>query len=621
VVLALVTSAVPSGERLKVPVDSEHMIREVGLILASMPRFERFGVRTLFFALEVVSVFVAGGRFSRLDLDRRDALVVRMAESPRSAIRLFARLLLTVVKPAHFAQRAVAAQLGHPVGRLDDVKPDVEVKFPSTQVFERLGQDTEIRCQVAVIGSGAGGGVVAAELAERGIDVVIIEAGHRVDAAQLGREPARVLRDVYLDGATTMAFGVPSIPLPLGRSVGGTTTINSGTCFRPPERVLDAWAAQGLFLDRGQLDACFSRVEERLNVQPVPEQLLGGSSHVVARGAEALGLEHGPLHRNIRGCQQSAVCPFGCPRNAKQSTNISYVPWALEAGARLYPGVLAKKLLMKGGRVAGLVGRTDTGQQLTVHADIVVSACGSISGVPFLSSVGVKNKNLGRHLTIHPGVKIVAQMPDEVNGWADTPQGYGLTGFQDEGLMFEGAFVPPEYTAIALPFVGRAFTEVMEAYSHLAMFGFMVADEAVGRVWSVPGGRPFITYRLHRKDKQRVQRGLSVLAELFFAAGAERIFLPIAGREEQRTLEAAKKAISAQLDPMALEMAAFHPLGTARMSATSRAGVVDPDLECWDVPGLYVVDGGVVPSALGVNPQITIMGLATRAAQTIADRL
>ena len=156
------------------------------------------------------------------------------------------------------------------------------------------------------------------------------------------------------------------------------------------------------------------------------------------------------------------------------------------------------------------------------------------------AGVGVSSPHLGRHLTIHPGTKIVAQMPEAVNGWADTL----VRARQDDGLMFEGAFVPPEYTAIALPFVGRALTEVMEAYPHLAMFGFMVADQGTGRVWTLPGGRHFITYSLHRDDQRRVQRGLEILAELFFAAGAERIFLPLAGREEQATLEAARTAIS-----------------------------------------------------------------------------
>lgn len=268
-----------------------------------------------------------------------------------------------------------------------------------------------------------------------------------------------------------------------------------------------------------------------------------------------------------------------------------------------------------------MVGRSESGHSLTVHADTVVSACGAITGVSFLHQVGVRSRHLGRHLTIHPGVKIVAQMPEVVNGWADTPQGYGLPGFFDEGLMFEGAFVPPEYTAIALPFVGRAFTEVMEAYPHLAMFGFMVADQPVGRIHVLPGGKTFIRYFLHKEDQHRVKRGLGILSELFFAAGAERIFLPIAGREEQRSLASAQAALTGRFDPMALEMAAFHPLGSSRMSSVSRKGVVDPELESWEIPGLYVVDGGVVPTALGVNPQITIMGLATRAAETIAHRL
>ena len=118
-----------------------------------------------------------------------------------------------------------------------------------------------------------------------------------------------------------------------------------------------------------------------------------------------------------------------------------------------------------------------------------------------------------------------------------------------------------------------------------------------------------------------MQRGLDILSELFFAAGAERIFLPIAGREEQHSLASAKAAVSERFDPLSLEMAAFHPLGTMRMSSRSRTGVVDPDLESWEIPGLYVVDGGVVPTALGVNPQITIMGLATRAAETLGNRL
>ena len=619
--LYLVHATVPPGETLNVTPDAANLYRQVGLVLASMPRFERWGVRTLFFAFEFLSVFVHRTRFSRMPPTDRNGWVVQLAESRIPAIRLFARLLLTVVKPAHFASRSVQTQIGYPAGHLDKVEPVKAITLPPNRVSVGLETDVEVRCQVVVIGSGAGGAVVACELAERGVDVVIVEAGRPPDVEQMGRDPGHVLRTMYQDGATTLAYGRPSIPVPLGKTVGGTTTINSATCFRTPDSVLDRWEHEGLVFDRAHLSSCFDRVEERIQVQEVPEHLLGGSSHVIARGAAALGLEHGPLSRNIDGCRQSASCAFGCPRNAKQSTNITYVPWALEAGARLYSGMRATKILRRNGRASGVVARSDSGRSLTVHADVVVSACGAINGVSFLHQVGLRSPHLGRHLTIHPGVKIVAQMPEVVNGWLDTPQGYGLPGFFDEGLMFEGAFVPPEYTAVAMPFVGRALTDVMEAYPHLAMFGFMVADEPVGRVHVLPGGKHFIRYMLHARDQARVKRGLGILSEIFFAAGAERIFLPIAGREEQKSVAAAHAAVSERFDPLALEMAAFHPLGTVRMSSRPAKGVVDRDLESWEIPGLYVVDGGVVPTALGVNPQITIMGLATRAAETLSSRL
>jgi len=354
----------------------------------------------------------------------------------------------------------------------------------------------------------------------------------------------------------------------------------------------------------------------------VPDHLLGGSSRVIARGAERMGLNHGPLSRNIDGCRQSGTCAFGCPRNAKQSMNITYVPRALEAGARLYTGIRAHKVLRERGRAAGVIAAPKHGgPSLTVRADVVVSSCGTVPGVPFLKSNGIRSKHLGRHMTIHPGAKIGALMPDVIDGWADTPQGYGIYDYADEGIMFEGAFVPPEYAAIAFPFVGRAFTEVMEAYQRLAVFGFMVSDDPSGRVYKGLDGRPFMTYWMTKRNLEQVRRGLRILAEIFFSADAERIFLPLAGVEQHDTLDSAMKVLDQPLDPLALELAAFHPLGTARMATTRKNGVVDPDLQTFEVPGLYVVDGSIFPTSLGVNPQITIMAYATRAAEHLATTL
>ena len=617
--VALVRATLPPGQSLNLPVDPEDLDKRVGLTMASMAWDGRLAVGLGLRLIEWMAVFRHGRPLSSLSQERAEQWVLAWAESRWATIRLWARVLLTVVKPAHFARRDVQRQVGHPAGHLDAVRPKKTITLPPKQVINRLDRNRKIRTQVVVIGTGAGGAVVAAELAQAGIDVVMVEAGRVFDAEEMGRDPAWALREMYQDGGTTIALGSPSIPIPLGKTVGGTTTINSGTCFRLPERVLKKWESLGLPIDRDALNRHFSHVETRISVKPVPPSLLGGSSAVIARGAEAMGLSHGPLSRNIDGCEQSGVCAFGCPRNAKQSMNITYVPDALHAGATLYSRTRATQVLKKGGRAVGILAQNGN-HTLEINADAVVSSCGAITGVPFLQQAGIRSRHLGRHLSIHPGTKIVAVMPEDVDGWADTPQGYGIYDFAEDGLMFEGAFVPPEYTAIALPFVGRKFTEVMENYRRLAVFGFLVSDAPSGRVWRGVGGKPIISYWMPKSDLERVRLGLRTLSKVFFAAGATRIYLPVAHAEEQLSLESALNALDAPLDPLGLEMAAFHPLGTARMATSKRDGVIRPDLETWEIPGLHVVDGSIFPSSLGVNPQLSIMAYATAAAENIASQ-
>ena len=260
-------------------------------------------------------------------LSQRIAWLNLWIDSRFMLFRAISRALLTLVKPSLLANRAAQVAIGMETDRLKTVEPNVPIHLNPAQHTSRIEQNETIRCQVVVIGTGAGGGVVACELAQKGIDVVMLESGQHFDPKTFGSDVNRHLRETYWYGGSTIALGRPGIPIPLGRTVGGTTTINSGTCFRTPNRILDAWSEAGVLQDPSRLDRAYSRVEERISVQSVPSELLGGSSDVIARGAEALRLEHGPLKRNIRGCGQSAVCAFGCPRNAKQSTNITYVPW------------------------------------------------------------------------------------------------------------------------------------------------------------------------------------------------------------------------------------------------------------------------------------------------------
>ncbi len=180
-----------------------------------------------------------------------------------------------------------------------------------------------------MIGAGAGGAVAAAELAEGGMAVMVLEEGHWHDPDGFTARPPEMLARLYRDGGQTITLGTPPIVLPLGRGMGGTTLVNSGTCFRTPPRVLERWAREfGLDVGEESLRACFERVEEALSVSEVTPELAGLNAAVARRGAERLGWSHGYLRRNARGCVGSGVCAFGCPTSAKQHTGITYIPRA-----------------------------------------------------------------------------------------------------------------------------------------------------------------------------------------------------------------------------------------------------------------------------------------------------
>jgi choline dehydrogenase-like flavoprotein len=613
---------VSAPEAVTAALDEQELLRRFDISVAATPWIYRWGLRALLWAIEWLPICWYGRRFTGLAPTEALRWLEKWADNSWSPLRVAFRGLATVVKLAFWSQRAVQRQISVPVERLDHVVPARPTGLRADHVMAAPRRDTEISCEVVVVGSGAGGAVVAAELAERGIDVVLLEEGHADPAHQLCKEPYAATAAMYREGGATMTIGSPFIPMPWGRTLGGTTTINSGTCFRLGSTVREKWRDWGLPLADLELDRYYARVEERISVREIPPELLGGTSAVIKRGAEKLGLSHRPLHRNIRGCNKSSVCAFGCPTQGKRSMGVTYVPAALEAGARLYTGVKALSAIRQHGQAVGVVARVLAGKAtLKVRAKIVVCACGSVPSVSFLSASGVRSPHLGRHLTIHPASRVMALMPEMVDGWNDTPQGYLVDTLADQGVMLEGSFVPPEVAAMSLSLIGPKQAEVMAQFRHLAIYGFLVSDGPNGRVFATPFGGQLIFYHLADNEVEKVKKGLALLAEIFFAAGAHTIFLPIAGRETQTSLAAARQAIGEPFAPSQLDLSAFHPLGTARMAARRDHGVINPDLECWGIDNLFVVDGSIFPSSLGVNPQLTIMAYATRAAEYLAHRL
>jgi choline dehydrogenase-like flavoprotein len=201
------------------------------------------------------------------------------------------------------------------------------------------------------------------------------------------------------------------------------------------------------------------------------------------------------------------------------------------------------------------------------------------------------------------------------------PQGYAIDTYADEGIVFEGASTPLDVTAIAVPWVGRRFTEVMEAYRNVATFGFMVKDTSRGTVRTGPGGTPLLTYNLNDEDTRKMHRAIAILCEVYLAAGAKRVLPFLAGMDEVRTKVDVERLRAKKVTASQIEVTAFHPLGTCRIGADPGKSVLGPDHEVHGVERLYVADGSAVPTSLGVNPQMTIMAMALRAAEIVDARL
>jgi choline dehydrogenase-like flavoprotein len=469
-----------------------------------------------------------------------------------------------------------------------------------------------ITADACVIGTGAGGATAAALLAEAGMRVVVLEEGEQHGPETMTARPRDMMPRLYRDGGQIATIGNPPIVLPLGRGVGGTTLINSGTCFRTPRHVLERWRADhGLELD---LEEEFALVEGAIGVREVPPELAGRNATLVKEAADRLGISAGYLKRNVRGCIGSGVCAFGCPTGAKQHAGQVWIPRATAAGAELHTNARAQRILIERGRVRGVQTRS-----LRVQADRVIVAAGALL-TPLLlraNRIGASSGQLGRNLTIHPASAARALYDEPIDPWAGVPQSVYVDELAAEGIMLEGIAGPPDQAAMSTPRTGAEHRELMRNARRTGSFGVMVSDSARGSVRRI-AGRMVVRYDLHPGDAERFRRGFELLARIFFAAGAREVIVPIDGVPTLRDGDATPLQ-RLRVRPRQIGAMAFHPLGTARAGADPATSVVDPDLQVHGIDGLHVADGSVVPSSLGVNPQITIMALAARLARRLTS--
>lgn len=472
--------------------------------------------------------------------------------------------------------------------------------------------------RVAIVGTGAGGAVAAAVLARAGVDTILLEAGRRYEPSDHG-DVLTSMRRLYVHGGVTVALGNPPILIPQGCAVGGTTVINSSTCFRPPREKVDRWEGPSW----EALELCMDQIEERLHVSPVDESLLGGNYRVLKRGCDALGIPIRPLRHNLDGCKSSGRCAFGCPTGAKQSMDRTFIPDALAAGARLYTEHTVTGVIRKGDRLVGLKGESPAGD-FEACADVFILAMGALSTPAFMlrHRLATRSGRVGRGLRIHPACRVAAEFDEVVDGHIGLPQGACIDHWADRGIMLEGISLPPGYLLSALPGAGARFKELAAHWRNISTFGIMISDTGAGRVLRGIADSPFTAiYQMNQADTESMRFGMVRLGELYFAAGAKAVYTNALPYPVVRSMDELRRLETCRIRPGGLELMAFHPTGTCAMSAQRGAGVVNANLQAHDMPNLYVMDGSVIPVALGVNPQITIMALAWHGAQELAAAL
>ncbi|MDD3718524.1 MAG: GMC family oxidoreductase [Actinomycetota bacterium] len=487
---------------------------------------------------------------------------------------------------------------------------------------------------VAIIGSGAGGGPIAKELAEAGYSVVVLEEGGYFTREDFDFRPGQAFMRLYRDAGQTATVGLPVIIVPQGKTVGGTTTVNSGTCLRVPRHVLKRWHLEcGLRdLEEDELNLLYAALEEYLFVKRADPEVVGENNLLFLRTAEKLGYSGGFLPRNAKDCEGYGVCAYGCPSGAKQSVDVSFIPDAVRAGADVYTRCRVERIVVRGGKVTGVRGHfldPRSGRRtfrMGVDAPVVVLAGGAFQTPSLLlhNRICLSSGRVGENLSIHPCGATMALMDEPLGNPRGIPQSAYVDDFAPEGIMLEGVTLPPAIMAMTLPWGGRRHAEAMCMYSRIGTFGSMISEhDSSGRVVAGPSARqPLAFYNMGRGDVERLKRSVLLMAEVWFAAGARRVYTPLEGFKELAGARDLGRLARTRLRRAGIYgLSAYHPMGTCAMGGDPHNSVVRSSGETWEVENLFICDASVLPTSLGVNPQLTIMALAVRAAGFIDDRL
>jgi choline dehydrogenase-like flavoprotein len=464
------------------------------------------------------------------------------------------------------------------------------------------------KVDAVVIGSGAGGSVMAYHLARRGLRVAVLERGRRWDPTAFQHSELWTFPRLYKNGGLQTTTD-NDIVIGQGCAVGGSTVINNAIWLRCDlDRVLPEWERHGAAVDRHALVAGYEELERHLHVSLLPEPLAKKSAVFLWRAPQRLGIHAEYLHNNRDSCIGCGWCNYGCQYNRKTSMLVTYIPWAESLGARVYDECADVRVTLSGRRAVGAT-YTRHGVPGAIAAERVVVCAGAIGSSAVLLQSGITlGGRVGRGLHLLGGVFVAAETTDVLDGY----DGIGLCCVAHAGsdYVIESYFAPPGVFAIGLGGWFGTHFQRMRNYTRYAQAGVMVGTEPTGRVSLDKHGEPQINIALSATDLGRLKRGVVRLAEIFLAGGAHRI-LPATFRvvefANRSDLELIDEYVRAQND---LLVGSAHPQGGNPMSASPERGVVGEDFQVHGLENLFVADASVFPTNIWANCQATVMAMS-----------
>jgi len=594
----------------------------------------RFFLKLLENPLFIATVSANATRFSRLSQGGRERVLQRLCRSAvpqlRSAFQGARSLVMLHTYAANGTPEsdALLSAIGY--------EPDVNQKATAPRIpVSNLGSETQVECDVCVVGAGAAGSVVAAELAASGKNVLVVESGGLWSDGEFDQHELigmhRLFREAGLSGTRDLSMSILA-----GAGLGGGTTVNWQSCFRTPDDVREEWAELSgcSFFTADSFSESIDAVWRRIGAS-TDESEVNENNAAICRGAKSLGYRWSTIARNSLGCDpaQCGNCMFGCRVGGKQSAATTYLMDAIRSGAQIIAPYTAQKLRRTGDKATGVVGfyadPHGESRPLTIVASRVVLAAGALETPALLMRSGIKSLHLGAHLFLHPTVAVTGLYSTPIESWKGPPQTIVCDEFSNlsegYGYRIEAAPAHPGLMSVGIPWKNaRDHRREIQHVRRAAPFIVLTRDSSGGRVRITSGGQPYFEYRPGKEEKRLMKQGMSTAARMHHAAGAERIITLhtarlIWERESSGSIEKFCKQIdAASTSPNRLPLFSAHQMGTCRLGSDSASAVCDESGAVYGLSGAFVADASLFPASSGVNPMITVMALARHVARGLA---